>query len=226
MLSNYLVQNPKLPGLLDTNKAHFTDKPLVASFQALKSLVKMGCYNKNILTAGFADEGPAMLGNKAAMEFQLSGIVGAYIDSSGLAAVNSHIGFTCVSRSTAVCSEASAGAWYVPNTGDPARQQAALNFLNWALGPGYGQYLSDSGQLPVLTGFKAPAGVANVYTEAATQAQKASAQVVYEPLRATWGPFQQFMQEMVAGKISAYQVGKALQANFNQNARLQGLPGF
>lgn len=226
MLSDTLVKDPKLPQKLNTNKAHFTDGTFVFAYQALKALVKKGCYNKNILTAKFEDEGKAMLSDKAAMEFQLSGIVQPLIDANGVKNVNKHIGFTCVSRSTRVCSSASAGAWYTPKTGKTTREQAATAFLNWALGAGYAAYLSDSGQLPILKGYKPPAGAANVFAQADELARRASAQVIYEPLLATWGPFEKYLQEMVAGKLSPYQVGKALQANFAQNARLQGLPGF
>jgi hypothetical protein len=81
-------------------------------------------------------------------------------------------------------------------------------------------------KFPIFKGAPLPANAAKVDV-AAYQAFKTNSVPQYQQtLLATYGPFETFLQEMIAGKLSPQQVGEKLQTEFGKSARLIGLPGF
>jgi raffinose/stachyose/melibiose transport system substrate-binding protein len=162
------------------------------------------------------------------MVFQGTWFVQGVLDSYGLKKVNSTVGFAGVSRSTGVASWQTVGVGnlYIPNTGNTDREAAAKKFIDFATGPDYRKYLAESHQFPVLRGFAKPAGVARPLEQANRLFLGDSVPQYQQTLQAAYGPFETFLQEMIAGKKTAKDVAKNLQDEFEKSAKQVGLPGF
>jgi raffinose/stachyose/melibiose transport system substrate-binding protein len=229
MMWNDAIKNrPNLIAGLNTNKVKFTNPAFVWGIQAEKNLQNMGCLNSDILTANYEGEQKSLMGGKAAMVFQGTWFVQGVLDSYGLKKVNATVGFAGVSRSTGVVSWQTVGVGnlYLPKTGDAEREAAAKKFIDFATGRDYRLYIAQSHQFPVLLGFKKPAGVARPLQVANTLFLKNSVPQYQQTLQAAYGPFETFLQEMIAGKKTAKDVAQNLQDEFEKSARQIGLPGF
>lgn len=228
MWNDAIKNNAGLIAGLNTHKVKFTNPPFVWGIQAEKNLQTMGCLNKDILTATFEGEQKNLIGGKTAMVFQGSWIVQGLIDSYGIGAVNQKIGFAGVSRSTGVVSWQTVGVGnlYIPKTGDAAKEEAAKKFIDFATGPDYRLYLAESHQFPVLKGFPNPRGIARPLVEANKLFRSDSVPQFQQTLQAAYGPFETFLQSMIAGKSTAKGVAQNLQQEFEKSARQIGLKGF
>jgi raffinose/stachyose/melibiose transport system substrate-binding protein len=228
MWNDAIKNNAGLIAGLNTHKVKFTNPPFVWGIQAEKNLQTMGCLNKDILTATFEGEQKNLNGGKAAMVFQGSWIVQGLIDSYGIGAVNQKIGFAGVSRSTDVVSWQTVGVGnlYIPKTGNAEKEAAAKKFIDFATGPDYRLYLAESHQFPVLKGFPNPKGIARPLVEANKLFRSDSVPQFQQTLQAAYGPFETFLQSMIAGKTTAKGVAQNLQQEFEKSAKQIGLKGF
>jgi raffinose/stachyose/melibiose transport system substrate-binding protein len=228
MMWNDDLMKTDLIAKVNTNKASFTDPVFVAGVAKEKELLDKGCYNKDILTAKFEDEQKALMSGKAAMLFQGSWLVGQLLDAYGLQKLNDTVGFFGLSTNSNVVSwQTTAGAAvYAPKTGDTAREAASKDFINWATGEDYQKYLTDSKEFPVYKGYDAPKDVPTVLVEANTAFLKAGAPQYQQTLLASYGAFEDYLSEMVAGKSTPEQVMQKMDTEFKRSAKLIGLPGF
>jgi raffinose/stachyose/melibiose transport system substrate-binding protein len=226
MWNSAIKKDPNLITKLNQNKVHFTDPVFVDGMKSMLALSKAGCHNSNLLTAKYTDEQKALMTGKAAMIFMGSWVTPALIGSYGLAKVNANVGFACFSKTSALCSWQSAQGLFLPKTGDSQREGAALDFLRYSTGPGYAQLIKTDRKFPLLSGAPIPTGVAKVDVAAYNAFKNNSVPQYQQTLLATYGPFETFVQEMLAGKLTPLQVGQHLQQEFNKSAKLIGLPGF
>jgi raffinose/stachyose/melibiose transport system substrate-binding protein len=228
MWNDAIKKNPNLIAGLNTAKVKFTNPPFVWGIQAEKNLQNAGCLNKDILTATYTGEQKNLIDGKTAMVFQGSWIVQGLIDSYGIGKVNKLVGFAGVSRSTDVASWQTVGVGnlYLPKTGDADKEAAAKKFIDFATGPDYRIYLAESHQFPVLKGFPNPPGIAKPLIQANQWFLKDSVPQYQQTLQAAYGPFETFLQEMIAGKTDAKGVAQQLQDEFDKSAKQVGLPGF
>jgi raffinose/stachyose/melibiose transport system substrate-binding protein len=228
MWNDAIKNNPYLIAGLNKHKVKFTNPAFVWGIQAEKNLQNMGCLTSDILTATYEGEQKSLMSGKAAMVFQGTWFVQGVLDSYGLKKVNNTVGFAGVSRSTGVGSWQTVGVGnlYIPNTGNADREAAAKKFIDFATGPDYRKYIAESHQFPVLRGFAKPAGVARPLEQANRLFLADSVPQYQQTLQAAYGPFETFLQEMIAGKKTAKDVAKNLQDEFEKSARQVGLPGF
>lgn len=228
MWNDALKADPDLIGKVNRNEASFADPVFVDGIAKLKELQDNGCLNSDILTATFANEQEALISGKAAMVFQGSWMVDGMKDAYGIPELDANVGFFGLSTDSDVTSwqTVGTGSVYAPLTGDAGREAAALAFIDWATGDGYGQFLQDSKQFPVIQGFEAPEGVPLVSVEANDALLANSVPQFQQTLEASYGAFETFLQEMVAGNKTAQDVGDALDEEFTKSAKDLGLPGF
>ena len=109
------------------------------------------------------------------------------------------------------------GNLYIPKTGDAEKEAAAKKFIDFATGPDYRKYLAESHQFPVLKGFPVPKGVAKPLVEANHWFLTDSVPQYQQTLQAAYGPFETFLQEMIAGKTDAKGVAQQLQDEFEKS---------
>jgi raffinose/stachyose/melibiose transport system substrate-binding protein len=228
MMWNSDLRDSDIIDRINRNEATFADPVFVDGIARLTDLQERGCLNDDILTATFEGEQRNLMEGSAAMVFQGSWIVGALLDAYGAEALDETVGFFGLSSRDVVVSwqTVGAGAVYAPITGDPEREAAARGFIDWVTGDGFATYLEDSRQFPILQGYEAPADVPTVLVEANEAFLESNVPAFSQTLQAAYGPFETFLQEMVAGQKTAQDVGDALAAEFARSARDLGLPGF
>jgi raffinose/stachyose/melibiose transport system substrate-binding protein len=213
---------------VNRNEAKFTDPAFVDGIAKEKEVLDRGCYNKDILTATYEGEQKALMEDRAAMLFQGTWIVGSLLDAYGSQMLNEKVGFFGLSENSNVVSwqTVGTGAFYAPKTGNSEKETAARTFIDWATGPGYQKFLTESKQFPIIQGYQAPSDVPTVLKEANAAFLKAGVPQFQQTLSAQYGAFEQFLSEMIAGDKTPQQVGEALNAEFQRSAKELGLPGF
>jgi raffinose/stachyose/melibiose transport system substrate-binding protein len=222
-----IIENDSI-AKLNTNEIQFTDPVFVDAVAKLKELQDHGCLNEDLLTATFENEQQALMEGRAAMVFQGSWIVGSLIDSYGEEAVNDTVGFFGLSMNSNVVSwqTTGTGAVYAPKTGDPDREALARDFIDWATGEGYQDFLTESQQFPIIQGYDAPEDLPLVLQEANELFLENGAPQFQQTLVASYGAFESYLSEMVSGQTTPEQVMERMNTEFQRSARLLGVPGF
>jgi raffinose/stachyose/melibiose transport system substrate-binding protein len=113
------------------------------------------------------------------------------------------------------------GTWYLSKTGDPAREAAARDFIDFMAGPAYAEYLNATKQYPTLDGVPVPGDVAPALQQAHDAEQK------YGSI-GTWldyiGVDASPLSDVVAGTMSPEDAAKKMQISAAQGAKAAGLP--
>lgn len=226
MFNSSLKANTSLIDGINNNTVHFTDTPFLQGFQAEEELQQQGCFNKDDLSMTYDQSVAALMSGKAAMEFSV-GPAALYPDYS-VADIDSTEGVTAVSYSNNVASWQEAGTgFYLPKTGDSGREAEAKQFVNFVTGSYYQTYLNAEKEEPLLTGFKAPAGIPQPYVTAYQLLEQNSVPQYQQDLQANYSNlFANWLIGMLGGKMTPLQVAKNLQSSFAQNAQQVGLKGF
>lgn len=145
-----------------SGEAKFTDPdgPFLKAAGVDVQLREKGCFNKDAATAKFEDSMKALFEGKAAMVGQHSDMVGILNTLAGgdTKKVDETIGFLGIAAEgpTASFAPSPFGTFYVPKTGDEAKQKAAIGFIDWVTGEGYAQYVAEAKAPVVLGGTPTP----------------------------------------------------------------------
>jgi raffinose/stachyose/melibiose transport system substrate-binding protein len=157
------LQSGFLQKLIDRKaKVNDPDSPWLRSLQWYKQLQDAGCFNKDVLTAKFENSANLILSGKTAMVSLHSGFVGALVDASNVDTVNKTIGWTAWSETRPVVTVEYSpnGTYYLPKTGDAAREAASLGFLQFITGPAYVDYVKAASIIPTFQDVATPETVA------------------------------------------------------------------
>jgi raffinose/stachyose/melibiose transport system substrate-binding protein len=143
-----------------TAKLNDSTGPFVAGLTAYQSLKNSGCFNKDATTATWEQSMKDLLAGTTAMVPQISDSVSLLDgDANGdTAKVDATIGFVGVSATSPVADfqPTPLGTFYVPKTGNTDKERAAVQFINFATGPGYANYVKEAGTIPTLSGATVP----------------------------------------------------------------------
>lgn len=213
---------------LNTREATFNDPQFVDWIAKEKELVDKGCFNKDILTATWDDELAAVIDGKAVMEYQGHWYLDGMIENNGVDKVEAEIGWFPISGKGNVVSWEipSMGTVYVPKSGDAKKEELAKGFVDYITGEGYEAWRQATNDFPVIKDHPNPENVSPLRLEI-QEAYAANGMPIFQQvLEAAYGPFETFLQEMVAGTKTPQEVGAALQAEFDRSAQQVGLPGF
>jgi raffinose/stachyose/melibiose transport system substrate-binding protein len=196
----------------------------VASLQFYQQLQEQ-CHNSDALSAVYEDSYSALADGTAAMVSQHSGILLDMVGALGEDAVDD-IGFTAWSGSGPVVTVQGnpSGSFYLPKTGDPAREAAALEFIRFVSGPAYADFVQEAMQFPTIQGVPVPDEVTPALLEAAELADAhGTVNVVWDFLPGlTFDP----VNEVVAGTTTPEEAVVQLQLSAEQGAEAAGLPGW
>lgn len=201
------------------------DGPLVKAVGEYAKLRDSGCFNEDALTATFEDSFGALVKGKAAFVAQNSGLLSA-LDAAAdgdLAKVDATVGFASVSmtRPAAWFFASPLGTYYLPKTGDAAREEAALGFVRYVTGEGYDQYVLDSGEPPVLSGATMPP--LRSLKLAVNEAYK---KAVPAPDIVGFVGFDVQMTRLLAKQVTAQEAADQLAITIEQQSKAAGLPGW
>ncbi len=180
---------------------------------AYNALRTSGCFNSDANTATLASSAKALLQGKAAMVAQFDTAFITELQADNPDAANL-IGFTGVSAAgpTLTYTPNLTGTYYVPNTGNSAKERAATDFINWITGPGYPAYVKDSDAHPTLSGVATPAQ-SGIYTDVAAAYNGGSAfcYLTDMPAATALGPL---ALQVLAGQASPQDVGNKMNVAF------------
>ncbi|MFI6322996.1 ABC transporter substrate-binding protein [Nonomuraea sp. NPDC050556] len=203
--------------------------PFVAGLSAYAGLKKDGCFNKDIVTATFEDSMKALVSGKAAMVAQHSDMLPALLAAAGgdQKVVDDTVGFVGLAGDTPLATYAPGpiGTFYLPKTGDPAREKAALDFVRFMTGPAYADYVSAAKTFPVLDGVPDPQGVSTVLQDV-KKAYDTGAVIAFNSDIPGVGGLATLMAELIAGQKDPQQVATQLQGQVEQAAKAAGLKGW
>jgi raffinose/stachyose/melibiose transport system substrate-binding protein len=205
-----------------TVKLDDADSPVLGSLRFYRQAVAAKCFNKDYLSAQYEDTYKALATGKAAMVSQHSGILIDIRAAFGDKVIQDNIGFAAWSAQGPVVTEQAdpSGTWYLPKTGDPAREAAAREFIRFMSGPAYVKYINATKQFPTLDGVPVPADVPPVLKQVADA----------EKLSGTIGSWTDYigvdaspLNDVVAGTTTPEEAAKKMQISAALGAKAAGL---
>ncbi|WP_066948236.1 ABC transporter substrate-binding protein [Microtetraspora fusca] len=203
--------------------------PFVSGLTAYAKLKADGCFNKDIVTAKFEDSMKALVTGKAAMVAQHSDMLPALLAAAGgdQKTVDESVGFVGLSSDKPLVTYAPGpiGTFYLPKTGDAAREKASLDFVRFMTGPAYAEYITASKTFPVLKDVPDPQGVPSVLQDV-KKAYDTGAVIAFNSDIPGMGGLAQLMSELIAGQKDPQKVATQLQGQVEQAAKAAGLPGW
>jgi raffinose/stachyose/melibiose transport system substrate-binding protein len=206
-----------------TVKLDDPDSPVLNSLRFYRQAIDAGCFNEDYLSAKYEDTYKALATGTAAMVSQHSGILVDMRAAYGDEVIQDNIGFAAWSGEGPVVSQQAnpSGTWYLAKTGDPARESAARDFIDFMSGPAYDEYVKATKQYPTLDGTDVPADVAPALKQA-HDIEQTNGSI------GTWldyiGVDASPLSDVVAGTMSPEEAAKKMQISAAQGAEAAGLP--
>jgi raffinose/stachyose/melibiose transport system substrate-binding protein len=227
--NNDIHDDPGMVSGLNTGKLKFTDARYVDGVNKEKQLADAGCFGKNFMTQTFDQSMKKIITNKAALMFMTDDGTGLFIDAFGAAKTQKTLGvFGISARDNKVVSwQAGSDPIVVPKTGNAKGEAAAKAFIDWSTSTYYPTYLKNALVRPIVTGAKPPAGIPPLMFDAQKLLESNNPQPLYQvTLKASYGFFENYLSDMLAGQKSPTQVMQSMQNEFQRTGKLEGLPGF
>jgi len=220
-------KNTNIAEELNTNQTAWTDERILFGIQAQKDIQEAGFYNEDLLTGTYEKSRAALMDGRVAMVSQGSWMLDVLLQEYGIDEVNKKVGFFGISKDSDTTSKSTTihGSLFLPKTGDPVREEAALELLRYISGERYQGYVNEIKMYPVLEGFEVPADLPEVKKEVGRCVE--SGYPVFSDLVVTqYGPMEIFLQEMLAGTKTPLEVAEALDREFTKSAQEKGIEGF
>lgn len=200
-----------------TESLNDADGSFVAGLQQYVDLRDDGCFNADATTAKWEDGVKAVYDGSAAFIAQNTDSVALFDTAANgdTAAVDATIGFAPISATQPVASFAPSplGTYYVPKTGDETKQRAALDFIEFATGEGYQDYVNEAGIIPTLSGVETP-GLQQLWLD--VQNSMDGAALMVNSAIPGFSVFGEETAALLAGQETPQQVGDNMQASFEQ----------
>ena len=209
-------------------KVSDADSPWLRSLQWYKQLQDAGCFNKDVLTAKFENAPSVLLDGKAAMVALHSGFVGLAVDASSLDKVNSTIGWTAwgEQRPIVTVEYSPNGTYYLPKTGDAAREAAALEFLNFMTGPAYADYVKAASIIPTFSDVPTPDSAAGPLKAIAEATAKYGSSVPVWSVLPGITDLVNYPSKLLNGELTPQSAVELLQKEAEAGAKAAGLPAW
>lgn len=207
-------------------KVNDADSPWLRSLAFYKGLQSKGYLNSDIVTAQFENAPSMLLDGKVAMVSLHSGFVQLAVDASDVATVNRTIGFTewSETRPVVTVEYSPNGTYYLPKTGRPAREAAAVAFMEFITGPAYGDYIEEAGMIPTLVGFDSPDRIPAPMLEIQAAIAKYGSTVPIWSLLPGITDLVTYPGQLINGDLTPQSAVDLLQKQAEQGAKAAGLP--
>jgi raffinose/stachyose/melibiose transport system substrate-binding protein len=203
------------------------DSPFLGALTAYKQFQDEGCFNDDAVTAKYEDAARMLMNGEAAMMALHSDEIALFNDIAGgdPSVTDATLGFTAVSAHSPVVgwSAPLPGTWYAPKTGDADREAAALEFIRFATGPAYQDFIDESQTFPILDGFDPPESAQELGYQFKEMFDQGGVLLFNSKLQF---PFDQIVPQLLAGQITPEEGAQLAQQGVAQNAAAQGLPGW
>jgi raffinose/stachyose/melibiose transport system substrate-binding protein len=186
-------------------------------------LISDGCFNSDLKTGTYAEQETKFENGTVAMIPQGTWVSSALTTALGVKKMNEQVGFQPMSTSDDTAAYTTTFSLQVPKTGNTKQESAALDFLDFASGSAYQQFINANNQAPALSGFTTPSDL----PDALVSAYKALSGASFPQLfAASFGPLPTYMSELIDGSASPDAVAEDLQQQWLKSAQAIGLSGF
>ena len=204
------------------------DSPWLRSLQFYKRLQEQGLLNRDIVTAQFENSPSLLMDGKVAMVSMHSGFVQLAVDEYGLERVNETIGFTewSETRPVVTVEYSPNGTYFLPNTGNAAREEAARMFMEFITGEAYGDYVKEAGIIPTLAGFEIPASIPGPMVEIQNAILQHGSTVPIWSLLPGITDLVTYPGQLISGDLTPQSAVDLLQRQAEQGAVAAGLPSW
>jgi raffinose/stachyose/melibiose transport system substrate-binding protein len=209
-------------------KVSDSDSAWLRANEFFLELQEAGCYNDDLLTAQWEDSASRLLSGEVAMVSMHTGLVQQAVDAVGIDEVNATIGWTPWSESRPVVTVESSplGTYYVPITGDDAKQAAALEFIRFVTGPAYEGYVAAAGLPPVLEGVATPDGIAQPLLDVQAAIGEYGSSIPVWSLLPGITSLVTYPSQLLTGELTPQTAVELLQVEAEQGAEQAGLPAW
>ena len=213
-----------------TNEAKLTDEggPFLEALHAYTDLRDQGCFNGDYSTGTFEKALASVVDGTSAMTALHSDVYAQILAAAGddPDALSDTVGFVTVSSEspTGLYIPGPLGTFYAPKTGDAAKEAAALKFIEYAMGEGYGDFLKESNGVPMQQGFPAPTGLTPLQESFVTGFD--GAQTALLSRVPGFGSFSVEMGKLLNGQQTAEETAANMQAAIEQASKAAGQPGW
>jgi raffinose/stachyose/melibiose transport system substrate-binding protein len=211
---------------LNNGTKKFTDPEWLTGLQDEKQLADAGCFNKDLLTATFEQQAHTLVDGTAAININNTYEVSVMLNNDGAEKVDAAVGFSGLSQTDGAAGFQGSTGIEAPKTGDPAREAAARQFINWYMLDGYPAFIAAFKDFPVMQDVEAPADIPQIYKDANAAYLKDGLPIFSQRLRADYGDFPTVLNSMVAGQSTPEEAAAAMQAALEKSAKAIGLPGY
>jgi len=213
-----------------TNQAKLTDEggPFLEALNAYTDLRDQGCFNSDYSTGTFEKALASVFEGTSAMTALHSDVYPQLLAAAGddEQLLSDTVGFITVSSMSPVGMyiPGPLGTFYAPKTGDSAKEAAAIKFIEYATGDGYGQLLADSNKPPMIDGYPQPTGrtpLQESFEEGFEGAQTALLSRV-----PGFGSFPVEAGKLLNGETTPEETAANMQAAIEQASKAAGQPGW
>lgn len=233
LVSQYIVDydvNSEYGNAVATNEVELTDPdgPFIEALNAYVDLRDQDCFNKDYSTGTFEDAMQAVVDGTAAMTALHSDVYAQLVAAIGgdEDKLSETIGFVPVSANTptGLFIPGPLGTFFAPKTGNSAKEAAALKFIEYATGEGYGQFLKDSNGVPMISGYPDPTGLTEL--QQSFQASFDGAQTALLSRLPGFGSFPVEMGKLLNGQQTPEETAANMQVAVEQASKAAGQPGW
>lgn len=213
-----------------TNAAKLTDEggPFLEALHAYTDLRDQGCFNEDYSTGTFENALASVFEGTSAMTALHSDVYPQLLAAAGddEQLLSDTVGFVTVSSTSPVGMyiPGPLGTFYAPKTGDDAKEAAAIAFIEYATGEGYGQLLEDSNGVPMIEGYPQPTGRTEL--QESFEAAFEGAQTALLSRVPGFGSFPVEMGKLLNGETTPEQTAENMQAAIEQASKAAGQPGW
>jgi raffinose/stachyose/melibiose transport system substrate-binding protein len=208
-----------------SKKVDDPDGPIVAGLTAVDNLTKAGCINADVATATFQDSIKAVYDGTAALTVLPSDFISQFYDLGGgdVAAVDALIGLAPISAEKGIGSYSGSpiGSFFVPKTGDSAKEAAAQDFIEWVTTTGYQDYINDTKSTPTLDTATLPSDLGGLYESLAQILQDPSATPAFNQSVPGFGNFGQLALSVLVGQSTPQEAATKWQTFVDQAREAQ-----
>jgi raffinose/stachyose/melibiose transport system substrate-binding protein len=217
---------------LRSNRAHLDDdgSPFTRAMETYKQLRDDGCFNRDAASATVENSVRGLVEGRAAMVALHSDMIAAMVAAAGgdAAKVDRAIGFFAIGGESPAATyiPSPIGSYYLPRTGDADREAAALEFIRYVTGRGYGRYIAAARAFPVIEGTPEPAGVSALAREVKAAYDRGPANIAYAADVPGVGGVMVLINKLLIGQVEPQQIAEQTQKAVEQAAKAAKLEGW
>jgi raffinose/stachyose/melibiose transport system substrate-binding protein len=202
------------------------DGPIVAGLTAVDNLRQAGCLNSDVATATYQDSIKAVYDGTAAFAILPSDFIDLFYaeDPGNTAAVDAKVGYGAISAEKGIGSYSASpgGSYFVPTTGDAAKEAVAKDFIAFATGTGYQAYVDEAKCAPTLDTANPPTDMGEMYVSLDQILQDPTTTPAFNQSVPGFGNFGQLSLSVLVGQSTPQEAATKWQVFVDQAREAQG----